>query len=51
MPPFGFRPLLTLVLMLEVLGFLCMGFGFVAELVAQQQAELDYIKRQIRRGK
>ena len=51
MPPFGFRPLLTLVLMLEVLGFLCIGFGFVAELVAQQQAELDYIKRQIRRGK
>jgi glycosyltransferase involved in cell wall biosynthesis len=51
MPPFGFRPLLTLVLMLEVLGFLCIGFGFVAELVAQQQAELDYIKRQIRRRK
>ncbi len=51
MPPFGFRPLLTLVLMLEVVGFLCVGFGFVAELVAQQQAELDYIKRQIRRGK
>jgi glycosyltransferase involved in cell wall biosynthesis len=49
MPPFGFRPLLTLVLMLEVLGFLCVGFGFVAELVAQQQAELDYLKRQIRR--
>ena len=49
MPPFGFRPLLTLVLMLEVLGFLCVGFGFVAELVAQQQAELDYLKRAIRR--
>ena len=49
MPPFGFRPLLTLVLMLEVLGFLCVGFGFVAELVAQQQAELDYLKREIRR--
>lgn len=48
MPPFGFRPLLTLVLMLEVLGFLCVGFGFVAELVAQQQAELDYIKRRLR---
>ena len=48
MPPFGFRPLLTLVLMLEVLGFLCVGFGFVAELVAQQQAELDYLKRRVR---
>ena len=51
MPPFGFRPLLTLVLMLEVLGFLCVGFGFVAELVAQQQAELDYLKRAVRRSK
>ena len=51
MPPFGFRPLLTLVLMLEVLGFLCVGFGFVAELVAQQQAELDYLKRALRRSK
>ena len=49
--PFGYRPFLTLVLMLEVLGFLCVGFGFVAELVAQQQAELDYLKRQIRRNK
>jgi dolichol-phosphate mannosyltransferase len=48
MPPFGYRPLLTLVLMLEVLGFLCVGFGFVAELVAQQQAELDYLKRRLR---
>ncbi len=47
----GFRPLLYLVILLEVLGFLCVGFGFVAELVAQQQAELDYIKRQIRRRK
>jgi glycosyltransferase involved in cell wall biosynthesis len=51
MPPFGFRPLLTFVLMLEVLGFLCVGFGFVAELVAQQQAELDYLKRQLGRRK
>jgi glycosyltransferase involved in cell wall biosynthesis len=47
--PFGYRPFLTLVLMLEVLGFLCIGFGFVAELVAQQQAELDYLKREIRK--
>lgn len=47
--PIGYRPFLTLVMMLEVLGFLCIGFGFVAELVAQQQAELDYLKRQIRR--
>ncbi|HEY0672851.1 MAG TPA: glycosyltransferase [Longimicrobiales bacterium] len=47
--PFGYRPFLTLVLMLEVLGFLCIGFGFVAELVAQQQAELDYLKRELRK--
>ncbi|HET9439817.1 MAG TPA: glycosyltransferase [Longimicrobiales bacterium] len=47
--PFGYRPFLTLVLMLEVLGFLCVGFGFVAELVAQQQAELDYLKRELRK--
>jgi glycosyltransferase involved in cell wall biosynthesis len=47
--PFGYRPFLTLVLLLEVLGFLCIGFGFLGELVAQQQAELDYLKRQLRR--
>ena len=49
--PIGYRPFLTLVLMLEVLGFLCIGFGFVAELVAQQQAELDYLKRRMRSTK
>src|SRR5690606_36355736 len=30
MPPFGFRPLLYLVILLEVLGFLLFGFGFIA---------------------
>lgn len=49
MPPFGFRPLLTLVLMLEVLGVVLFGFGFIAELVAQQQAELDTLRRSIRK--
>lgn len=49
MPPFGFRPLLTLVMMLEVLGFVLFGFGFVAELVAQQQAELDALQRKFRK--
>jgi glycosyltransferase involved in cell wall biosynthesis len=48
MPPFGYRPLLTLVLMLEVLGFLLFGFGFIAELVAQQQAELDALQRKLK---
>ena len=47
MPPFGFRPLLYLVVMLEVVGFLMFGFGFVAELIAQQQAELDAMHRKL----
>jgi glycosyltransferase involved in cell wall biosynthesis len=48
MPPFGFRPLLYLVILLEVLGFLLFGFGFIAELVAQQQAEMDALHRRLR---
>ncbi len=47
MPPFGFRPLLYLVILLEVLGFLLFGFGFIAELVAQQRAELDALSRRL----
>ncbi len=51
MPPFGFRPLLYLVILLETLGFLLFGFGFVAEQVAQQQADLDALRRRLaRRG-
>ena len=45
MPPFGFRPLLYLVVMLETLGFLLFGFGIIAEMIAQQQAELEWMKR------
>ena len=48
MPGFGFRPLLYLVILLEVLGFLLFGFGFIAELVAQQQADLDALQRKLR---
>jgi glycosyltransferase involved in cell wall biosynthesis len=51
MPPFGFRPLLYLVILLEVLGFLLFGFGFIAELVAQQQAELDALHREVARSR
>jgi glycosyltransferase involved in cell wall biosynthesis len=51
MPPFGFRPLLYLVILLEVLGFLLFGFGFIAELVAQQHAELDALHRQVARSR
>jgi glycosyltransferase involved in cell wall biosynthesis len=49
MPPFGFRPLLYLVILLEVLGFLLLGFGFIAELIAQQHSELDALHRQMSR--
>jgi glycosyltransferase involved in cell wall biosynthesis len=46
--PIGYRPLLYLVILLEVVGFLLFGFGFIAELVAQQQAELDALQRRTR---
>jgi glycosyltransferase involved in cell wall biosynthesis len=49
--PIGYRPLLYLVLLLEVLGFLLVGFGFVAELMAQQHAEIDALHRQVARGR
>jgi glycosyltransferase involved in cell wall biosynthesis len=48
MPPFGFRPLLYLVILLETIGFLLFGFGFVAEMVAQQHAEVDALRRRMR---
>jgi glycosyltransferase involved in cell wall biosynthesis len=47
--PIGYRPLLYLVILLEVLGFLLFGFGFIAELVAQQYAELDSLQRDVAR--
>jgi glycosyltransferase involved in cell wall biosynthesis len=47
--PIGYRPLLYLVILLEVLGFLLFGFGFIAELVAQQHAELDSLQREVSR--
>ena len=47
--PIGYRPLLYLVILLEVLGFLLFGFGFIAELVAQQYAEIDSLHRGVAR--
>jgi glycosyltransferase involved in cell wall biosynthesis len=47
MPPFGFRPLLYLVILLETLGFLLFGFGLVAEMMAQQHTELDNVRRRL----
>jgi glycosyltransferase involved in cell wall biosynthesis len=49
-PPFGFRPLLSLITLLVILGALMIGFGFVSELIAQQQAEIDSMKRQLNRA-
>jgi glycosyltransferase involved in cell wall biosynthesis len=48
MPPFGFRPLLTLVLLLETVGFMLFGFGFVAELIATLRAEVEELRRRAR---
>jgi hypothetical protein len=48
-PVFGWRPLLYLVILFEVLGFLLFGFGFLAELVAQQHAEMDALHRELSR--
>jgi glycosyltransferase involved in cell wall biosynthesis len=45
--PFGYRPPLFLVILLETLGFLLFGFGFIAELIAQQRAELDALERRL----
>ncbi len=47
----GFRPLLTLVLLLGVVGFSLFGFGFVAEMVAALRAEMDDLRDSIRQLK
>jgi glycosyltransferase involved in cell wall biosynthesis len=47
MPPFGFRPLLTLVVLLETVGFTLFGFGFVAELMAIVRSEVHELNRRI----
>jgi hypothetical protein len=41
----GFRPLLTLVLLLETVGFMLLGFGLLAEMVAQLREEVDDLRR------
>lgn len=46
-PPFGLRPLLMLVALLETIGFLLLGFGFVAELVAALRNELAHERRRV----
>lgn len=44
-PPMGYRPLLYLVMLLETLGFLLLGFGLVSEQVAQVRDELEALRR------
>jgi hypothetical protein len=45
-PPMGYRPLLYLVMLLETVGFLLLGFGLVSEQVAQVRDELEAIRKQ-----
>ncbi len=44
----GFRPLLTLVVLLILLGGLLIVVGFIAELVAALRAEIEELRREIR---
>ncbi len=41
----GFRPLLTLVVLLETVGVVLFGFGLLAEMVAQLRAEVEGMRR------
>lgn len=41
----GFRPLLDLVVLLEVVGFVLFGVGLLAEMVAQLRDEVDALRR------
>jgi glycosyltransferase involved in cell wall biosynthesis len=46
-PPLGYRLWLYLVMLLETLGFLLVGFGLVSEQVAQVRHELDDIRKKV----
>ncbi len=43
-PPMGYRPLLYLVMLMETLGFLLVGFGLVSEQIAQVRGEVDALR-------
>ena len=43
----GFRPLLYLVMLLEIVGFLLVGVGLLAEMVAGVRDELDSLRRRV----
>ena len=49
-PPFGYRPLLTLVVLLVTVGVVLFGFGFMAELIATLRAEVEDLRRRGRGG-
>jgi len=44
----GFRPLLYLVILLETVGFVLLGVGLMAEMVAQLHHEVDSLRRRLR---
>lgn len=44
MPPFGYRPLLTLVVLLETVGFILFGFGFIGEMIAILRTEVEELR-------
>jgi len=44
----GFRPLLYLVILMETVGFLLLGVGLLAEMVAQLSQEVDVLRRRLR---
>ena len=45
-PPMGYRPLLYLIMLLETLGFVLLGFGLVSEQVAQVRDEIEAIRKE-----
>jgi hypothetical protein len=45
---FGFRPFLYLVILLETVGFVLLGVGLLAEMVAQLHHEVDTLRRRLR---
>lgn len=44
-PPFGYRPVLELVVLLVVVGVALVGFGFVAEMIAILRGEVEALRR------
>lgn len=49
-PPFGYRLLIQLVVLLETLGFLLAGFGLVSEQIAHVRHEIEALRRQVTGG-